>query len=123
MTTCGAAIAILTKELRAEFRTFELLISTIVFVLIVLVVFSFAFDPSTAGGAAIWSGTSVDRAAICGVADVAAIFHARARERHSCSAAARANRSFCDSRGEVTGEFLLSDSGGAGATADFFGAV
>ncbi len=48
MTTGRAAIAILTKELRAEFRTFELLISTIVFVLIVLVVFSFAFDPSTA---------------------------------------------------------------------------
>jgi heme exporter protein B len=48
MTTGRAAIAILTKELRAEFRTFELLISTIVFVLIVLVVFSFAFDPTTA---------------------------------------------------------------------------
>jgi heme exporter protein B len=48
MTTGRAAIAILTKELRSEFRTFELLISTIVFVLIVLVVFSFAFDPTTA---------------------------------------------------------------------------
>ena len=48
MTTGRAAMAIVTKELRAEFRTFELLISTIVFVLIVLVVFSFAFDPTTA---------------------------------------------------------------------------
>ncbi len=48
MSTGRAAIAILKKELRAEFRTFELLISTIVFVLIVLVVFSFAFDPTTA---------------------------------------------------------------------------
>jgi heme exporter protein B len=48
MITGRAAYSILGKELRAEFRTFELLISTIVFVLIVLVVFSFAFDPTTA---------------------------------------------------------------------------
>jgi heme exporter protein B len=47
MSTNRAAVSILGKELRAEFRTFELLISTIVFVLIVLVVFSFAFDPSS----------------------------------------------------------------------------
>jgi heme exporter protein B len=48
MSSGRAAMAIVGKELRAEFRTFELLISTIVFVLIVLVVFSFAFDPSNA---------------------------------------------------------------------------
>jgi heme exporter protein B len=48
MTTSRAAAAILGKELRAEFRTYELLISTIVFVLIIFVVFSFAFDPTSA---------------------------------------------------------------------------
>lgn len=48
MSASGAAFSILGKELRAEFRTFELLISSIVFCLIVLVVFSFAFDPSAA---------------------------------------------------------------------------
>ena len=48
MTTSRAAATILGKELRAEFRTYELLISTIVFVLIIFVVFSFAFDPTTA---------------------------------------------------------------------------
>ena len=39
---------LLEKELRAEFRTRELLTSTLVFVLMVLVLFSFTFDP-TAG--------------------------------------------------------------------------
>ena len=39
---------LLAKELRTEFRTRELLVSTLVFVLIVLVLFSFTFDPTTA---------------------------------------------------------------------------
>ena len=39
---------LLAKELRTEFRTRELLISTLVFVLIVLVLFSYTFDPTTA---------------------------------------------------------------------------
>ena len=38
---------LLEKELRAEFRTRELLTSTLVFVLMVLVLFSFTFDPTT----------------------------------------------------------------------------
>jgi len=38
---------LLAKELRTEFRTRELLVSTLVFVLIVLVLFSFTFDPTT----------------------------------------------------------------------------
>lgn len=46
MTLPRASIAVLTKELRAEFRSFELLTSTLVFVLIVVVLFSFAFDPT-----------------------------------------------------------------------------
>jgi heme exporter protein B len=37
---------LLAKELRTEFRTRELLVSTLVFVLIVLVLFSFTFDPT-----------------------------------------------------------------------------
>ena len=42
-----AAGAILGKELRTEFRSRELLTTTMVFVLIVLVLFSFTFDPTT----------------------------------------------------------------------------
>src|ERR1700733_11581363 len=38
--------ALLDKELRTEFRSRELLSTTIVFVLMVLVLFSFTFDPS-----------------------------------------------------------------------------
>ncbi len=43
-----AATIILAKELRTEFRTRELLNTTIVFVLMVLVLFSFTFDPTAA---------------------------------------------------------------------------
>jgi heme exporter protein B len=42
-----ATLAILSKELRAEFRSFELLTSTVVFVLIVVFLFSFTFDPTS----------------------------------------------------------------------------
>lgn len=38
--------ALVTKELQAEFRSRELLTTTIVFVLIIIVLFSFTFDPS-----------------------------------------------------------------------------
>src|SRR6478672_3451062 len=41
------AAAILGKEVRTEFRSRELLSTTIVFVLIVVVLFSFTFDPTT----------------------------------------------------------------------------
>jgi len=41
-----AATIILAKELRTEFRTLELLQATVVFVLVVLVLFSFTFDPT-----------------------------------------------------------------------------
>jgi heme exporter protein B len=43
-----ATFAIFSKELRVEFRSFELLTSTIVFALVVVFVFSFAFNPSAA---------------------------------------------------------------------------
>jgi len=39
---------LLSKELRTEFRTRELLATTLVFVLMVLVLFSFTFDPTSA---------------------------------------------------------------------------
>jgi heme exporter protein B len=39
---------LLNKELRTEFRTRELLTTTLVFVLMVLVLFSFTFDPTSA---------------------------------------------------------------------------
>jgi heme exporter protein B len=39
---------LLGKELRTEFRSRELLMTTVVFILIVVVLFSFTFDPSSA---------------------------------------------------------------------------
>jgi heme exporter protein B len=48
MTTARAAAILLTKELRLEFRTRELLSATVIFALVVVVLFSFAFDPTSA---------------------------------------------------------------------------
>jgi heme exporter protein B len=42
-----AGVAILAKELRTELRTRELINTTVVFALIVVVLFSFSFDPSS----------------------------------------------------------------------------
>jgi heme exporter protein B len=47
MTFAGATAAILGKELRIEYRSRQLLVTTLIFVLIVLLLFSFAFDPTT----------------------------------------------------------------------------
>jgi heme exporter protein B len=46
MTTAHAAAIVLTKELRIEFRARELLSTTVVFALVIVVLFSFAFDPT-----------------------------------------------------------------------------
>jgi heme exporter protein B len=43
-----ATASVFAKELRVEFRSFEILTSTIIFALIVVFVFSFAFNPSAA---------------------------------------------------------------------------
>jgi heme exporter protein B len=48
MNTARAATTILVKEVRAEFRARELLNTTFVFALVVVVMFSFAFDPTAA---------------------------------------------------------------------------
>lgn len=48
MTTARVAATVLAKELRLEFRTHELLNATIVFALVVVVLFSFSFDPTSA---------------------------------------------------------------------------
>src|ERR1700685_568268 len=48
MSTTRAAAILLAKELRLEFRTRELLSATIVFSLVIVVLFSFAFDPTAA---------------------------------------------------------------------------
>src|SRR6202795_3120434 len=48
MSTARAAAILLAKELRVEFRTRELLTATIVFALVTVVLFSFAFDPTPA---------------------------------------------------------------------------
>src|SRR6266566_2569017 len=47
MTLLSTASALLGKELRTEFRSRELLTTTVVFVLIVVVLFSFTFDPTS----------------------------------------------------------------------------
>src|SRR6266705_958168 len=46
MTLLSTASALLGKELRTEFRSRELLTTTVVFILTVVVLFSFTFDPS-----------------------------------------------------------------------------
>jgi heme exporter protein B len=46
MSTLRAAAVVFGKELRTEFRTRELLNTTVVFVLMVLILFSFTMDPS-----------------------------------------------------------------------------
>ncbi len=48
MSTARAATTILLKEVRAEFRARELLNTTFIFALVVVVLFSFAFDPTAA---------------------------------------------------------------------------
>lgn len=48
MTTARAASIVLAKELRLELRTRQLLSATLVFALIVIVMFSYAFDPTPA---------------------------------------------------------------------------
>jgi len=48
VTTVRAARILLGKELRLEFRSRELLSATIIFALVVVVLFSFAFDPTAA---------------------------------------------------------------------------
>jgi len=47
MSFLHSTTTILAKELRTEFRSRELLGTTLVFILIVLVLFSFTFDPTT----------------------------------------------------------------------------
>jgi heme exporter protein B len=48
MSTARTAAILLAKELRLEFRTRELLTGTVIFVLVVIVLFSFVFDPTSA---------------------------------------------------------------------------
>jgi heme exporter protein B len=47
MSITRAAMIVLAKELRLEFRSRELLTTTLVFVLMVIVLFSFSFDPTS----------------------------------------------------------------------------
>ena len=46
MSLLSSTSILLGKELRTEFRSRELLITTVVFILMVIVLFSFTFDPS-----------------------------------------------------------------------------
>jgi heme exporter protein B len=47
MSLMSNTSALLGKELRTEFRSRELLTTTVVFILVVIVLFSFTFDPTT----------------------------------------------------------------------------
>jgi len=47
MATLSNTTALLSKEVRTELRSRELLITTVVFILMVVVLFSFTFDPSS----------------------------------------------------------------------------
>src|SRR5882672_7943138 len=47
MSLLSNTAALLGKELRTEFRSRELLTTTIIFILIVIVLFSFTFDPTS----------------------------------------------------------------------------
>ena len=48
MSLLANASALLGKELRTEFRSRELLTTTVVFILMIIVLFSFTFDPTSA---------------------------------------------------------------------------
>src|SRR5271156_1505773 len=59
MALLSNAAVLLGKELRTEFRSRELLTTTVVFILIVIVLFSFTFDPTSDesrrfGGGLLW---------------------------------------------------------------------
>lgn len=56
MTFWGATFAILKKDLRAEFRTKEVFNSALVFALVVIVIFSMAFEPSSQEAATLSGG-------------------------------------------------------------------
>lgn len=56
MTFWTAAIAILKKDLRCEFRTKEVFNSSVVFALLVVVVFSMAFEPTSEQARALSGG-------------------------------------------------------------------
>jgi heme exporter protein B len=47
MSLFSNTVVLLSKELRTEFRSRELLTTTVVFILVVLIVFSFAISPTT----------------------------------------------------------------------------
>ncbi len=49
MALLSNTAVLLGKELRTEFRSRELLTTTVVFILIVIVLFSFTFDPTSDG--------------------------------------------------------------------------
>ena len=48
MSVLASASVLLGKELRTEFRSRELLTTTVVFILMIIVLFSFTFDPTSA---------------------------------------------------------------------------
>ena len=108
MNTSRAAAILLAKELRLEFRTREILTATVVFSLVVIMLFSYVIRANGGRIPPLWPGVAVDRLSVCRIADAAPFLCARAIERHTRRAAHDADIAFRDSSGKAAGEFRLS---------------
>ena len=96
MTTARAAAIVLAKELRLEFRTRELLTTTVVFALVVVVLFSFAFDPTAEESRRYGPGLLWIAFLFAGSLMLQSLVRARAIERHARRAAHGARYQLCD---------------------------
>src|SRR6267378_44078 len=97
MALLSNSAVLLGKELRTEFRSRELLTTTVVFILTIVVLFSFTFDPSVGesrrfGPGLLWL----------------ALLFARADERHAERAATFGERPFCYFPCQAGGKHFLS---------------
>ena len=83
MSLLSNTSVLLGKELRTEFRSRELLTTTVVFILMVMVLFSFTFDPTSAESRRFAPGLLVAGVSVRGIADAATLLSARAEQRHA----------------------------------------
>ena len=83
MSLARATATILAKELRTEFRSRELLGTTVVFVLIVIVLFSFTFDPTSSESRRFGPGLLWLAFLFAGSLMLQPSFPARADQRHA----------------------------------------
>ncbi len=105
MSTARSAAILLAKELRLEFRSRELLSATIVFALVVVVLFSFAFDPTAAESRRYGPGLLWISFLFAGSLMLNPSFARERLERHDGRFTDGADFAFCDSRGEDARKF------------------